>query len=631
MIGRKVGLGNGNRNFNGRSDSACIRSAARNMIGRFRATRQGHVFHYTRGAAGYGFALCLECGRATEDVENGSSSRLPAEMREHRPLRGARSGSEKKQGICPGLEKPFTIRRNLMLGHDLTTDVFEMQLFELDDEITATSIAAALPEALARILGIEADELGWATVRTYAPDGRTCQSILLFDRAAGGAGFAIQAMHNMNELISKVAHVLDCRNPECGRACHACLLNRDTQFSEDQLDRHRALAFIASKVKPKLALPEDLRFFGPASYAEHRPLIDAIDAAMHASLGAKLKVWIGDDAREWDFSMWSCRSLLEKWGARDTDIEIVIPEQALLMLGSEEKLWLARMLERCRATLVASDKLPRAGDGYLLAELSAPVHRQTWAVSDGNSVSANENWGASEDSPIISARNPKTSPPSGREVSIDELTEGLSGLIMPIEISGEIDGNVDGFGSRFWKLLLSTKPDVGQSIRAGQHVKSVIYEDRYLLSPIAVRLLLELLRPLKNGKNKRPEAVIHTAQPSGRAGNPRTIDHDWRDQVIRDQVLQKALSRMGFSESVYVKQRRDLPHNRRMTVTWEDGNQLIIGFDQGLGHWASVQPISFPFTRHADQQVKALLSSKFTVIARSQFPTIVYVSPLRKN
>ena len=91
--------------------------------------------------------------------------------------------------------------------------------------------------------------------------------------------------------------------------------------------------------------------------------------------------------------MWSCRSLLEKWGARDTDIEIVIPEQALLMLVSEEKLWLARMLERCRATLVASDKLPRAGDGYLLAELSAPVHRQTWAVSDGNSVSANENWG----------------------------------------------------------------------------------------------------------------------------------------------------------------------------------------------------------------------------------------------
>ena len=45
------------------------------------------------------------------------------------------------------------------------TDVFELQLFPLDDKAVAVSLVIAMREALARQLGIDSQELGWATIR----------------------------------------------------------------------------------------------------------------------------------------------------------------------------------------------------------------------------------------------------------------------------------------------------------------------------------------------------------------------------------------------------------------------------------------------------------------------------------
>ena len=44
--------------------------------GRFRYSVNGHVFHHTRGANGFGYAVCLRCGRAASEID-ASSPELP--------------------------------------------------------------------------------------------------------------------------------------------------------------------------------------------------------------------------------------------------------------------------------------------------------------------------------------------------------------------------------------------------------------------------------------------------------------------------------------------------------------------------------------------------------------------------
>jgi CO/xanthine dehydrogenase Mo-binding subunit len=78
----------------------------------------------------------------------------------------------------------------LALGHEIATDVVEIQPIRLSREKAAWALASALREALARRLGVESTELGIAVdARSTSFGGRT-YSIFLYDRAAGGAGFA---------------------------------------------------------------------------------------------------------------------------------------------------------------------------------------------------------------------------------------------------------------------------------------------------------------------------------------------------------------------------------------------------------------------------------------------------------
>ena len=68
---------------------------------------------------------------------------------------------------CPGSDGQFTIRRNLWLGGEDATDVFQLRLQhpgkpdEVVPEDAAVSIAIALRTALAQDLGVENQEIGW--------------------------------------------------------------------------------------------------------------------------------------------------------------------------------------------------------------------------------------------------------------------------------------------------------------------------------------------------------------------------------------------------------------------------------------------------------------------------------------
>jgi len=157
--------------------------------------------------------------------------------------------------------KPFAVQRRVMLAHESVTDVFEIQLSSLETDGSAWAFGSALREALARELGIEAEELGVSVDWRANAFGRRGASVFLFDKAAGGAGFAVQAQRLLPQIIDEIIDILDCKVEGGVSGCPACVLARDlTTDQAEALDRIAALRAakdISGEAKPNA---EDLAF-----------------------------------------------------------------------------------------------------------------------------------------------------------------------------------------------------------------------------------------------------------------------------------------------------------------------------------------------------------------------------------
>lgn len=215
-------------------------------FGRYRYSADGHVFHWKTGLHGYGYAVCLRCGRANSEI-TADQPELPPRMGNHSRLRGGRadSGSDTR---CTGNDEVWAIKRRVWLGVESFTDVFELQIIDPDlgravpDKMTAYSVAVALTQALAEKLGVSDREIGCATTQSKTQTGAVTWSIFLYDTAVGGAGYVSNAAQALPSLLRHARDILQCAR-ECDKACHTCLLTFDTEHHIDDLDRRAALRF----------------------------------------------------------------------------------------------------------------------------------------------------------------------------------------------------------------------------------------------------------------------------------------------------------------------------------------------------------------------------------------------------
>ena len=208
--------------------------------GRYRYSDAGHIYHGSRGAHSHGYALCLRCGRAASESGQPHVTAVPDAVGPgHLRLRGGkdRDGAS----VCDG--EGFAIQRGLSLGGSRHTDVFELQVERLADEVVAMSVSTALRTAFCRLMGIQEDEVGVTVRQARAEDGGVCQSMFLYDMADGGNGYVAALRDHVKFALKGAVAVLRCRK-DCDGACEACLLTFGSQYEAERLDRHRALAFV---------------------------------------------------------------------------------------------------------------------------------------------------------------------------------------------------------------------------------------------------------------------------------------------------------------------------------------------------------------------------------------------------
>lgn len=565
-------------------------------VGRVRTSADGTVFWFNPGPAGHGFGICLHCGRAAPEVALDAGPILAG----HRPLRGLPVAAD---GVtCTGAPEisPFTVVRTLSLGHEIRTDVCEVQLFDCDAQSTALTIALALREAVARRLGVDSDDMGYAAPQARRSGHCPSYSAVVFDRASGGAGFAATVGRDPVALLAEARRLLDCSaagkcgDPAAVRACPRCVLSADSQHGAEKTDRQAAYDLLGA-ILERLELPREHRLFGDRTAYEPSPLSEALSDVLAADEAAVLTVYAPGDPTAWDLEAWSMSRVLQRWSARGRGARLVIDAAAVQaadpVTRRELVLWAGR---RDVAVLTTS---PNEWPDQLLARVEGADGPIVWGSVEPRARIVGSDWATVSEAPIVRGRINQamhaTSPVDLQELLREAPREAV------FEIATELDGPVVGFGRRV-RALLTAHPGLGRLL--AKPCLEIEYSDRYVMSPLAVRLLVEMIGALAD-----PQAAvtIHTLTRQPRSPKPnRRVDEDWLDLEQRDGVLTHLLSQI--TPHVRLHTAAKLPHRRRLAFRTPAGSGMIY-FDQGLGSWGALREISFDTRRDVVDQIAAMV------------------------
>ena len=595
-------------------------SLAQSRLGRFRYSSQGKVFFYTNGN-GRGFAVCLRCGRAASENEEGGPD--PSQMQGHKALRGGSATGP--DGECRGNDANYAIQRNLWLGVSKETDVFELQLRSADlqealNEVASSSIAVALRRALADKIGVEDREIGWAVKPSKIDETREhTASVLLYDHATGGAGFVAQAGEHLPELLRHARRTLKCPRA-CDKACHACLLSFDTGHHVEHLDRHQALMVLSDAFLGALELPVEDRLFGPDTQLEVEPMALAI--GRHLGAADSIRLHVGGDFGSWSLRDWPLAREIMRWRNEGRTVEVVLPRHAD-GIPREERAQLAGWGTTLGVRLLSGGRM--SSRRHTLAMLYNNDRTLAFAVRSADALIPGQEWGSFGESAHVVRGTLAETPVSLNRVDPGDLLGPPAGKVDRVVLShGRVP--VRDFGRAFWPGILDVVPGVASRIRSGGAIREVVYQDRYVRSPLIARLVCEVFEELNEmvpEATAGPRFRVVTSAPAKSSRPGWLVGHDWTSRGEIKKAIEAVFAAKSMGVEVTVRDVKQVPHERTCRIVWRDQRRWRCHLEHGFGFVGTVGSVRHPFEAPPESQGTAVANAAFDV--ESKGPGIVYV------
>ncbi len=612
-------------------------------LGSFRSSSTGRVFNHSGGVYGTGYAICLDCGRAepmalrVDTTSNVGLGHLPPLFRvPHKRLRGAHGG---QTGECKGSHNPFSIKPNLHLGLEEVTDVLELHLNGLDglpiaDKVAAYSIAVALRGAVAATLGVEINEIGCDVKPIRHPMQDQGYVLVLYDHSA--AGYCSSVADRLPEMLRAARGLLDCRG-NCTSACQHCLLDYDTRFRFDQLDRFAAARFLSEDWMQRLQLQGEDELFGAgASYAETQTLAEAITREWAKAGAEELRVYLQGSPEDWDFSATAIKRLLLRWSERGT-VKLVLPPSAEGALSREQSYALGQLAQLADIDVHSAPADHRG----VLAEVVGKSCSVLWASRDMATGAPGNTWGQPGSAVLVRGTAATPAPIGFAHQVKSALPVEMSPTAGRIEIRAELNGMVDAFGMKLLDRLLAEIH--GSLLDGSADIKTVIYRDRYLNAPLPVSLLLSLIGAIKARYESRWDnpcvEIVSVAIPEdGRPFPlPSQVFHNWPSTLARDEAIKAAFAYRGIDAVVRNLPKHAASHARTLDIGLADGRKLRIWLDQGFGFWSAPRAGSraalasstwFGFNEQPSWQGEELCEGRYAIEGQS-YPTHVFYEKTR--
>ncbi len=559
------------------------------VLGRFRASTEGSIFHYSSGLGGSGYAVCLECGRAAPMGYKEDADEVPAVFkRPHKRLRGRRGDGD--DWNCGGSDNPFKIKKPVCFGREYSTDVLELTLYGTDGSpllgsTVAYTLAVALRRAIAERLGIDETELGCDSKEIRDINGKRVRTLQIFD--VRSAGYSSLVAPYLPSLLARARNTLICEH-DCDSACQSCLLSFDTRFRVDSLDRKAALNFLTQEWLDLLALPDQELMFGPTSQAEYQPVDEAITRELNRSGVNRLHVYLNGAHTEWDLPASPIKALMHRLSVKSgVNLCFVTTQADLTGLSAQNAAILESLRAVCDVDLKVGTAPALLRPGHCIASVTLEDGScQSWASQDWSTVQPDQGWGQPGARPVVVS----TSESPHLTAQTVQMTRPAAVGGRTIEVTHQLDGTGAGFGLRFWTLLGSGA--ISNALPSGKSITSVNYEDRYLATPIACALLVEVISALKSFYTQHDgwvNPLIEVATMTIDEDRPKRHhdqwSSDWPSTSLRDSAVRSALEYCGMDAEVKSHSKYNLIHGRRLLVSFTDGTQLCVVPDQGLSYW----------------------------------------------
>ncbi|OZI07000.1 hypothetical protein BWI93_16980 [Siphonobacter sp. BAB-5385] len=609
-------------------------------LGFYKNDERGQIFYHNSGQWGKGFAVCLACGYAESMNEDGS---MPANFSHHKKLRGKQAGRHEGEMYCT--PDTYSIQRQIHLGHVHHTDVFELFIKDTNQEFLLTdvpenldlswSLGIALRHGLTQALGVNAEEMGVLIrpVRNQQLDDRPMYSICLYDTNGGGSGFASQAPHFLSEMFANAKRLLEC-TADCQNACESCLLQHDAQKVATKLDRHKALQLLTDVFIKNLGLKAQDQLLGSASKYCVYNLQQALGYRRTESDEEVLQLLLGGDCTQWNSTESSLRKWLSDYLKKFAGLELWLHTDQLQSLDEDQKRDLYSLLSiDSRISLHVLDTPMALEVGHLAALIGRNQNcLLAFATTSSEALALNENWGKT-DGHLLVRSSEFSSLLIGSLVDKHTLLPISNPDVVEIVIDTQLNGSLAEFGQKFWKLI--EKQAAGHIADFGKNtISSIYYTDRYLVSPLTVTLLAQILKALPFSVDEDAWMEVKVLDSSEKQIlSTRKIYSNWypHERNSRKDFTQAILEETSIDCIVTnCTNTKEMSHARNLELYFKNGNRLTLRFDQGLGYWQS-DALLFPFTSSVDEQLKTVHDNLTKVRVRNGQEYCTYVFCKKRN
>ncbi|HAV5582989.1 TPA: DEAD/DEAH box helicase [Acinetobacter baumannii] len=597
-------------------------------LGYFNLDPNGHVFQYSSGLNGTGYAICMQCGRADSMEESYDGEvKFPSTLtpdRPHQSLKAQKDGDKFKHHDCGGSS---VVKSNIHLGCQIKTDVLEIVLrhpthneYILNSEegrVIATTLVVALRQAIASELGIATDELGYA-IKVKRIDNQSVLILQIYDDLSGGAGFSTTAANFIAEVLSSLIEKLNCVDESCSSVCGKCLLDGQTRHDSEYLDRTLALSWLGSDFLTYLESPiPGTKFISGTPFS----IIE-----QYVNYGATQVTFnLTGNSEDWDVLCTANRKKLFK--LLNTNIKLVIVVSPTLNLNAQiQQEMLA--LEKIGLSFAVNINL---NSEYLYAQIVGQ-DKITTLYSQSPEVSCfNEYWLESQSPSYKSTSDPEL---QLQKFSFDfKAIESYENEFHQLKISKDFDSDlVDAFAYKFWSKIL---PVSKLNNLVNDEVVEIEYSDRYLQSPANIILISSLFKEIKNLLGNRPKFTITTFFKNKQVQEERLYS-DFRQldefnnffiNYFEDQLSQKLNLNISRSK---------IDHSRYFIFSLKSGKKVDIRLDQGVGYW-QIKYINwreiqekgdFPFLESIQKQLLWINgnNTNMYVVGEDGFKTDIYIT-----
>jgi hypothetical protein len=405
----------------------------------------------------------------------------------------------------------------------------------------------------------------------------------------------------------------------------------DTQFEVDSLNRKRALEVLTPRLLATLDLPQELRVFGASSRLEFAALDVALTREVQRTEVNEVRVHLGGPEEEWDVQSWPLSTALGGWAKEGCTVSLTLPRASL---PAEVANPLASLAESTGIALYQAEEEPVAG--HVAVEIGGPEKSVRFALFDPAAFAPGPVWGVgAEDGRCVKGIGAQSlGPMPGPRIDPATLRSAPSGTYREEVVKREWDGPVGKVGSHFWKAMRAAAPELDRRLGAGKDLVEVVYGDRYLATPLAVRVVTEVLGRLAHetqGFLASTRLLVRTAylNPSDRRPH-RSFQNEWVREGDRAEVFEALLGQLVKDPVLERKSRQDSPHARELTLRWADGAAWAVRLDHGLTFFRTPREVPFDFDRTAEQQIPELTSPAFDVVNRVSSGAVLYVGEVRR-